>query len=99
MQLAHHDTLGAVDHKGALRRHERDFAHVNLLFLRPLFFTQLKRDVQRGAVGLALALRLQRGQFRFSNFVMAKIEHRLFVVALDGKNFLENRLQPLVLPF
>src|SRR5207247_9529632 len=36
MQLAHYDTLRTIDHKGALRRHERDFAHVNFLFLRHL---------------------------------------------------------------
>ena len=29
---------------------------------------------------------------------MAEIEHRFFIVTFDRKNFLENSLQPLVLP-
>src|SRR5205814_605698 len=33
MQLADYDPLCTIDHESALRRHERDFAHVNFLFL------------------------------------------------------------------
>src|SRR5438094_10254686 len=98
MQLADHYTLSAIDHESALRRHERDFAHVNLLFLYTFFLAQLERDVQWRAVCLSFALRLQRGQFRLANFVVAKIEHRLFIVALDGENLLENSLEPLIFP-
>ena len=94
MQLADDDALRAVDHERALRRHERDFAHVNFFFLRPLFLAELESDVERRAVGLAFALRLERRQFRLADFVMAEIERRLFVVALDRKHFLENGLEP-----
>ncbi len=92
------DALGAVDHERALRRHERNFAHVNFLFLRPLFFLELEGDVERRAKGLAFALRLEGAQFRFANFVVAEIERRLFVVALDRENFLEDGLQTGVFP-
>ena len=92
------DALGAVDDERALRRHERDFAHVDFFFLRPLLFLELEGDVQRRAVGLAFALRLERAQFRLADFVMAEIERRLFVVALDRENFLEDGLQTRVFP-
>ena len=99
MQLADDHALRAVDHERSLRRHERDFAHVNFFFLRPLFLAELESDMQRRAVGLAFALRLERAQFRFADFVMAEIERRLFVVALDRKNFLENGLEAGNFPF
>src|SRR5713101_3956019 len=43
VQLAHHHTLSAINDERALRRHERDFAHVNLLFLGAFFLPQLDR--------------------------------------------------------
>ena len=93
MQLADDDALRAVDDERALRRHERNFAHVNFLFLGPLFLRELESDVERRAVGLAFALRFERGQLRLADLVVAEIEHRLFVVALDRKDFLEDGLQ------
>jgi len=89
MQLAYDYALGAVDDKRALRRHERDFAHVNLLFLRAFFFSQLESDVQRRAVGLAFALRFKRRQFRLTNVIVTKIEDRFLVVAFDWETSLK----------
>ena len=97
VQLADDDALGAVDDEGALRRHERHFAHVNLLFLGPLLFLELEGDVERRAEGLAFALRLEGAQFRLANFVAGEIERRLFVVAFDRKDLLEDGLQAGVL--
>ena len=77
MQLRNDDALGAVDDERALRRHERDFAHVNFLFLRPLLFPELESDVERRAESLAFALRFEGAQFRLADFVMAEIESRL----------------------
>src|SRR5438067_5454585 len=99
MELAHHHALRAVDHERPLGRHERDLAHVNFFFLRPLLLAELERDVKGRAVGLALPLRLERRQFRFADFVMAEIERRLFIVALDRKHLLEHRLEAGILPF
>ena len=79
-------------------RHERDFAHVNFLFLGAFFLAQLERHVQWRTVSLAFALRLQRGQFRLTNFVVTEIEHCFFIVALDRKDLLENSLESLILP-
>ena len=93
MQLADDNALRAVDHERTLRRHERDFAHVHFLFLRALLFLELERDVQRRAVGLPFALRFKWRQFRLADFVVAEIKDRLFVVAFDRENFLENSLQ------
>src|SRR5204863_976457 len=85
--------FGTIDDERSLRRHERDFAHVNFLFLGPLFFAELEGNVERCAVGLALALGLERGQLWFADFVMAEIENGFFVVALDRKYFFENGLK------
>ena len=93
MQLRDDDALGAIDDEGALRRHERDFAHVNLLLLGPLLFLQLEGDVQRRAEGLALAHRLADAQLRLADFVAGKVERDFFVVARDREDFLEHRLQ------
>ena len=98
MELADDDALRAIDDECPLRRHERNFAHVNFLLLRPLFFAELEGDVERRAVGLAFALRLERRQLRFADFVMAEIESRLFIVALDREHLLENGLQPRHFP-
>src|SRR4029434_6024757 len=98
MQLRNDHALGAVDHKCARRRHERNFSHVNLLFLRPFFFLELKGDVERRTKCLAFTLRLEGAQFRLANFILAEIKRRLFVVAFDRKNLLENGLQTGVFP-
>ena len=97
VQLAYHHPLRAVNDESALWRHERDFAHVHLLFLGAFFLSQLKRDMQRRAVGLSFALRLQSGQFRLANVIVTEIEYGLFIVALDRKDLLENSLQSLIL--
>ena len=98
MQLAHDHALRAINDESALRRHERDFAHVHLLFLRAFFFSQLESDVQRRAVGLPFALCFQRGQFRLANVIVTKIEHRFLVVAFDWEDLLENCLEALIFP-
>ena len=72
------DALGAIDDERALRRHERDFAHVNFFFLGALFFLELEGDVKRRAKGLAFALAFERSQLGLADFVDGEIEHRLF---------------------
>ena len=78
-------------------RHERQFAHVNFFFLGALLFLEQEGDVQRRAVGLPFALRLEGGQLRLADVVMTKSSVTLFVVALDRKNFPEHGLEAGVL--
>ena len=59
VQLADDDALGAVDDKGALRRHQRQFAHEHLFFLGALLLLEQEGDVQRRAVGDAFAQAFQ----------------------------------------
>jgi hypothetical protein len=99
MQLRNDDALGAVDDESALRRHERDLAHVDLLFLRPTLFAQLESDMERSAESLAFALRLERAQLWLADFVMAEVEDSLLVVTLDRENFAEDGLEPVILAF
>src|SRR4030095_16002827 len=98
MQLTDHDSLGAVDYKSALRRHERDFAHVNLLLFRAFFFAQLEGDVQRRAIGLPFTLRFQSRQLRLANVVVTEVENSFLVVAFDWENLFKDSLESLVLP-
>ena len=99
MQLAYHHALRAINDEGTLRRHQRDFAHVNLLLLGALLLSQLECDVQRRTVGLSLSLRFQSGQFGLADVIMTEIEHRFLVVAFDWENLLENSLESLVSSF
>ena len=99
MQLAYHYPLGTINDERALRRHEWDFTHVDLLFLCAFFLSQLESHVQRGAVCLSFALGFQCGQFRLANVIMTEIEYRFLVIALDRKNFLKNSLKTLIFPF
>src|SRR5438132_120548 len=93
MQLRNDDALGPIDHECALRRHERNFAHVNLLFFRPLLLAELEGHVERRAESLAFALRFKRAQFRLTDLVMAEIESSLLIVALDREDFLKDGLE------
>ena len=56
-------------------------------------------DVKWCAEGLTLPLRFECAQLWFANFVMAKIESRFFVIALDWKHFLKNGLKTGGFPF
>src|SRR5205807_1752254 len=99
MQLRDNHALRAVNDERSLRRHERDLAHVNFLFLRAFLLAELERHVEWRAIGLSLALRFERGQLRLADLVMRKVECRLFIVALDREHFLEYRLEPGIFPF
>jgi hypothetical protein len=98
MELADHHALRAIDDERPLRRHERDFAHVNFLLLGSLLLAELERDMERRAVGLAFTLRLEGRQLRFANLIMAEIESRLFIVAFDRKHLFEHGLEAGILP-
>ncbi len=97
VQLRDHDALRAVDDERALRGHERDFAHVDFLFLGAVLFLEQESDVQRRAEGLPFAHRLADAQLRLADLVAGEIQRDFFVVAGDGENFLEDRLEAGVL--
>ena len=97
MQLAYDHPLCAINDESALRCHQRDFAHVNLLFLGAFFLSQLEGDMQRRAVGLAFPLRFQSGQLRLTDVIVTEIEDGFLVVAFDRENLFENSLESLVL--
>src|SRR6266542_1111972 len=98
MQLAYYYSLCAVNDEGPLGCHQGDFTHIDFLFLRAFFFTQLEGDMQWRAVGLSFPLRLQRASFGLANLIVTEIEHRFLVVALDRKDLFENSLESLIFP-
>ncbi len=97
VQLADDDALGAVDDECALRRHQRQFAHEHLFLLGALFLLEQESDVQRRAVGDAFAQAFQPVVLRLADFVAVKIQDALAIVAFDGENLGEDRLQAGVL--
>ncbi len=99
--------LGAVDDEGALLRHQRDVAHVDVLLLDVLDgagagvlvvleHDQAQLDLQRrgeGHVALDALLDVVLGVLELVGHVF---EHGALVEVLDREHRLEDRLQPLV---
>ncbi len=100
-------TLGAVDGEGALVRHERDIAHVDVLlldvldragarFLVGLKHDQAQLDLERrgiGHVALDAFLDVILGRLEFIRDVF---QHGAFVEVLDREDGLEDRLDALI---
>ena len=99
MQLADDHALGAVDDESPLRRHQRQFPHEHLFFLGPALVFEQERDVQRRAVGDAFTQALQPVLLWFPDLVAVVVEHDFSIVAFDGKDFGEDRLQAEILAF
>ena len=97
MQLGDDDALGAVDDERAAHGHEGDFAHVHALLFGTLLVLELKGDVEGGAVGFCLVDGFEGGELGVADFVHHEIEGHLLIVAGDGEDFAENRLQAEVL--
>src|SRR5436189_4392853 len=98
MQLADNDAFSAIDDEGALRRHEREFAHEDLLFFHSLLFMQMESDIERSAIGEAFAEAFKPVYFRLADFIRVKIEFAFAVVALDREHLGEDGLETQVFP-
>jgi hypothetical protein len=107
VHLRDDDALGAVDDEGALVRHERDVAHVDVLLLDVLdragagFFFQFEHDqaqldLQRRGIGHVALDALLDVVLRVFEFVRDVFEHRALVEVLDREHRLEDRLDALV---
>src|ERR1051326_4975939 len=97
MELADDDALGAINDKGALRRHQRQFAHENLFLFGSLFFLEQEGDIERGAISDAFAESLEPVILWLADFIAVIIKHTLAIITFDGEDLLENRLQTHVL--
>ena len=98
VELGDDNALGAIDDEGALRRHERDFAHVHFFFLGAIFLPEGERDMKRSAEGLAFAHRLPHGKLGLTDFVADEIEGDFFVVGRDREHLTEHGLEAQILP-
>src|SRR5260370_27743852 len=96
MQLANDHALSGIDHESALRGHQGQFAHEYLFFFCPLFFLEEERDIERSPIGQAFAKAFEPIHFRLPDLVGMEVEHALFIVALDRKDFGKNSLKPQV---
>ena len=104
VHLRDDDALGSVDDEGAVRRHERHVAHVDVLLLDILDGLRLRlrvdvehdeaqRHLERGGVGHAALAALVEVVFGLLVFVLHEFEMRGVGEVLDGKHRLEHRLQ------
>ena len=100
VQLRDDDALGAVDHKGAVVRHERNFAHVHRLFIDGIAILQTERHVERPGICHALAQRRQRivlglrvERIALFQRVADELQDIVSIVGLNRENVLENTLQ------
>ena len=105
VQLRHDHALRSVDDKRSGRRHERNFAHINFLFLhlfdrvrhfsikdhQPDLRTQRRRKSQSALLAL---FNVKSG---FSECVTYKLKSSIAAVAYDREDRGKRRLQPLAL--
>ena len=108
MQLAHHDTLRAVDDKGSALSHERQFADVDFLladiehlFLGALVFLvehdQAHSKFQRNGIGHSLLKALPLIVLRSAERITRKLQYGRIVVIRNRKNTRQGRLEPMIL--
>ena len=93
MELGNDDALGAVDHESALRRHEREFAHVNFFLFRAALVLVSEGHIERRAESLPLALGFKRGHFRLAEFVADEVEGGFVLETMDREKLAEDSLQ------
>ena len=109
MHLRDDDALGAVDDEGAVVGHERNVAHVDILFLDVLhrlgagLFVDIEHDqpqrhLERRSVGHAALAALVDVVFRRLEFVFDEFQHRGGRKIRDREHRLEDGLQALVGP-
>ena len=107
VHLRDDDALGAVDDEGALLRHERDVAHVDILFLDVLHGTgagllvsfehdEAQLDLQRRGIGHVALNAFLDVVLGLLELVGDVFEHGALVEILDRENGLEDRLDALV---
>lgn len=93
MQLGDDNALCPIDHKSALRSHERKLSHVNFFFFRAAFVFVTEGHIERSAERLPLALGLESGHFGLAEFIAHEVERRFILEAKDGEKFAEDSLQ------
>ncbi len=108
VHLGDDDPLGAVDDEGAVVRHERHVAHVDVLLLDVLDgfrarvlvdfeHDETERHLERRGKGHAALLALFNVVFRRFEFVVHEFERGGFREIADRENRLEDGMEPLLL--
>ncbi len=108
VHLRNDDTLGAIDHKGAVFGHERHIAHVNVLlfnvadrlragFLLNIPNHQSQGHLQRRRKGQATLLAFLNVIFWGFQLIADKFQHRALGKVTDRENRFEDSLQAHIL--
>ena len=96
VELADDHPLGPVDDELTPAEHDGDIAQIDL-FLDGLLLGQPQPNLERPAVGQTQLATLVRLVARLSQLVADILQAERLVVALDGENFAQYALDPLVL--
>ncbi len=107
VHLGDDDALGAIDDEGAVGRHERHVAHVDVLLLDVLHRLRLgvgidlehdeaQRHLKRSSKGHAALLAFVDVELRLLEFVTHEFQHRLARKIGDRENGFEDRLQAVI---
>jgi hypothetical protein len=108
VHLADDHPLGAVDHEGTVRGHQRHVAHVDVLLLDVLDglgagilvhieHDQPQGDLQRRGIGHVALLALLDVVFRMLELVADELQHGGLVEVLDREHRLEDPLNALAI--
>jgi hypothetical protein len=97
VELAHNNALGTIDDKSARLGHERDLAHIDLLFLRGFLVLVAEGNVKRSAVSLTLDLTLDRTDLRLLEGVAHEIKGGLLFKSKDWEELAKNGLKADIL--
>ena len=95
VELADHHPLGPVDDELAAAEHDGDVAEIDFL-LDGLLLGQAEPDLERPPVGQAQLPALVRLVAGLAQLVADILQAERFVVALDGEDFPQHALDPLV---
>ncbi len=109
VHLRDDDAFGAVDDEGAVHRHERDVAHVDVLlldvldrlragFLVDIEHDEAQRHLEGGREGHAALAALIDVVFRRLEFVANEFQHRGAGEVRDREHRAEHRLQAFIRP-
>jgi hypothetical protein len=87
-----------VNDERAIARHQRDLAHIDVLFADLVAVLQAERGVQRRGKRVAVRKRDERVRLGLAQLILHEIKRITPVVAVDREHLVKDGLEPLLPP-